>query len=103
MYAAQHLCFDLVLTVGFDFSFVRDMADRGFKRAGSKVADAKEAQTQMAREKGVLLVTYLNEGDIPESPSEPYLDELVKTHFVQPKVIPLPQELRVPTTSQWHV
>ena len=97
-----HLCYDLVLTVVFDFSLVGDMADRGFKRAGSKFADDKEAQTQMAREKGVLLVTYLNEGDIPESPSEPYLDELVKTNSVQPRVIPLPQELRVSTTSQRH-
>ena len=72
------------------------MADRGVKRAGSKVAEAKEAEIQRVREAGVLLITYLNEGDIPESPSEPFLEELVTSQQVvpPPKVIPLPQEFR---------
>jgi hypothetical protein len=71
--------------------------DRGVKRAGNKVADAKEAEVQKAREAGVLLVTYLNDGDIPDSPSEPFLEELVSSsqQSLPPKVIPLPQELRV--------
>ena len=46
--------------------------DRGVKRAGNKVADAQEAEIQRKREAGVLLVTYLNDGDIPDSPSEPF-------------------------------
>jgi hypothetical protein len=70
--------------------------DRGVKRAGNKVADAQEAEIQRKREAGVLLVTYLNDGDIPASPSEPFLEELVSSQqSVTPKVIPLPQELRV--------
>lgn len=60
------------------------------------MAEAKDAQVQKVREAGVLLVTYLNDGDIPDSPSEPFLDELVSSQqIVPPKVIPFPQELRV--------
>jgi hypothetical protein len=71
--------------------------DRGVKRAGKKIAEGNEAEIQRVRETGVLLVMYLNEGDIPESPSEPFLEELVTSQqAVQaPKAIPLPQELRV--------
>lgn len=69
------------------------------KRAGHKVAEAHEAEKQKVREKGVLMVMYLNEGDIPESPSEPFLEELVSSQqTIPPKVIPLPQELRVHAT-----
>jgi hypothetical protein len=75
------------------------MEDRGVKRAGKNVAEAKEAELQRVREAGVLLATYLNEGDIPESPSEPFLEELVTSQqsVPPPKIIPLPQELRVHT------
>jgi len=70
--------------------------DRGIKRAGRKLPEAKDAEVQKVREAGVLLVTYLNDGDIPDSPSEPFLEELVSSqHTVPPKVIPFPQELRV--------
>jgi hypothetical protein len=86
------------LTIDLDFSSVAEAAeDRGIKRAGKKVPEATEAEAQKKREAGVLLVTYLNDGDIPDSPSEPFLGELVTSQqIVQPKVIPLPQELRVP-------
>jgi len=95
-----------VLMVAFEFSELWDGAeDRGVKRAGIKVADAKEAEKQLIREKGVLMVMYLNEGDIPESPSEPFLEELVSSQqTIPPKVIPLPQELRVhiqPFLNAW--
>jgi len=82
--------------VALDFTALSDAEDRGVKRAGKKVAEAKDAQVQKVREAGVLLVTYLNDGDIPDSPSEPFLDELVSSQqIVPPKVIPFPQELRV--------
>ena len=79
--------------------------DRGVKRAGVKIAEGKEVEIQRGREAGVLLVMYLNEGDIPESPSEPFLEELVTSQQTvpPPKTIPLPQELRVntvPSVSQ---
>jgi hypothetical protein len=44
-----------------------------------------------------LLITYLNDGDIPESPSEPFLEELLELQKAagQPvKAIPLPMEVR---------
>jgi hypothetical protein len=76
--------------------------DRGVKRAGNKIAEATEAERQKVREKGVLLVMYLNEGDIPESPSEPFLEELVSSQqTIPPKIIPLPQELRVRTRTPY--
>ena len=84
----------------FEFPEIREASEeRGVKRAGSRVAEAKEAEVQKVREAGVLLVTYLNEGDIPESPSEPFLEELVTSQQTAPppKVIPLPQELRINT------
>jgi hypothetical protein len=84
----------------FEFPEIREGSeDRGVKRAGSKVAEASEAEVQKIREAGVLLVTYLNEGDIPESPSEPFLEELVTSQQTAPppKVIPFPQELKVHT------
>lgn len=66
------------------------------KRAGKKVPEGKEAEIQKGREAGVLMVTYLNDGDIPDSPSEPFLEELVASqNVVAPTIIPLPQELRV--------
>jgi hypothetical protein len=79
-----------------------DEENRGVKRAGVKVAESKEAEAQKIREAGVLLVSYLNEADIPDSPSEPFLEELVTSQQIvpPPKIIPLPQELRaqhVPT------
>jgi hypothetical protein len=42
------------------------------------------------------LFPYLNEADIPDSPSEPFLEELVTSQQAvpPPKIIPLPQELR---------
>ena len=77
--------------------------DRGVKRAGKKTAEGKEAELQRIRESGVLLVTYLNDGDIPESPSEPFLEELVSSQqTVPPKVIPMPQELRMQTVKLPH-
>ena len=84
----------------FDFSgLLETEEERGVKRAGRKVAEAKEAEKQRVREAGVLLVTYLNDGDIPDSPSEPFLEELVTSQqTVPPKIIPLPQELRVPVS-----
>lgn len=90
--------------LAFEFSELWDGADdRGVKRAGHKVADAQEAEKQRVREKGVLMVMYLNEGDIPESPSEPFLEELVSSQqTIPPKVIPLPQELRVYTILTYH-
>ncbi len=84
----------------FEFPEIREgTEDRGVKRAGSKVAEGKEAEGQKIREAGVLFVTYLNEGDIPESSSEPFLEELVTSQQTvsPPKVIPLPQEVRVNT------
>jgi hypothetical protein len=82
--------------VAFDFSVLPEAEERGIKRAGSKKPDAKDAETQKVREAGVLLVTYLSDGDIPDSPSEPFLEELVTSqHVVPPKIIPFPQELRV--------
>ena len=71
--------------------------DRGVKRAGKKIAEGSEAEIQKVREAGILLVMYLNEGDIPESPSEPFLEELVTSQRAvpPPKVIPFPQELRL--------
>ena len=76
-----------------------DEESRGVKRAGSKFAEAREAEVQKIREAGVLLVSYLSEGDIPDSPSEPFLEELVTSQQAvpPPKVIPLPQELRAQT------
>lgn len=78
----------------FEFMPDEEMAKRGVKRAGNKVAEKSEGEMQIARERGVLMVTYLNDADIPESPSEPYLEELVKSQSVPPKIIPLPAELR---------
>jgi len=72
-------------------------SDRGVKRAGRKPPEGIEAVNQKAREKGVLLVTYLNDGDIPESPSEPFLEELLELQkaAAQPvRTIPLPMEVR---------
>ena len=89
--------------LAFEFSELWDGAeDRGLKRAGHKVTDAPEAEKQKTREKGVLMVMYLNEGDIPESPSEPFLEELVSSQqTIPPKAIPLPQELRVDAPGSW--
>jgi hypothetical protein len=83
----------------FDFPELEESReDRGVKRAGNKTAEGKEAEIQMVREAGVLLVTYVNDGDIPESPSEPFLEELVTSQqTTPPKVIPLPQELKAQT------
>lgn len=68
------------------------------KRAGIKIAEGKEAEIQKVREAGVLLVTYVNDGDIPESPTEPFLEELVTSQQTKPpKIIPLPQELKIQT------
>jgi protein phosphatase 1 regulatory subunit 10 len=88
------------ITLEYDFSQDKELKSseesRGIKRAGRKVPDAREAEAQKLRESSVLMVTYLDDGDIPDSPSEPFLDELVASqNVVTPKVIPLPQELRV--------
>jgi hypothetical protein len=75
---------------------MQEMEERGVKRAGTKSPETPETLKQKQREQGVLLVTYLNEGDIPESPSEPFLEELLASQqTTTPKTIPLPQELRV--------
>lgn len=75
---------------------MQEIEERGIKRAGTKPPEAPESEKQKQREQGVLLVTYLNEGDIPESPSEPFLEELLASQqTITPKTIPLPQELRV--------
>jgi len=47
------------------------------KRAGNKSPYGKEAEKQKAREQGVLMVMYLNEGHIPDSPSEPFLGKSI--------------------------
>ena len=86
----------------FEFPEIKDgEEDRGIKRAGKKIAEGKEAEIQRRREAGVLLVMYLNEEDIPESPSEPFLEELVTSQqaVAPPKTIPFPQELRVNKVS----
>jgi len=87
---------DEILIVVFDFAGMQEMEERGVKRAGTKPPSSPESTKQKQREQGVLLVTYLNEGDIPDSPSEPFLEELLASQqTVTPKTIPLPMALRV--------
>ena len=96
--------YDSANFLAIDFSSLAESEeDRGIKRAGKKVAEGKEAEIQKVREAGVLLVTYLNDRDIPESPSEPFLEELVSSQqIIPPKVIPLPQDFRVRPLS-WRM
>ena len=92
----MNLVFERMLMKAFDFSTLLEKEERGIKRAGTKTPEAKDAKVQKVREAGVLLVTYLSDGDIPGSPSEPFLEELVSSQqIVPPKIIPLPQDLRV--------
>jgi hypothetical protein len=82
--------------VGWDFTGMEEKLERGKKRAGEKVAAQEDAEKQRTRERGVLLVVYFNDGDVPDSPSEPFLEELVASqNVVPPKTIPFPQELKV--------
>lgn len=96
--------FASVLTcLALDFSnkdLMKDRDSRGPKKAGMMPADSKSNEIEEQREQTAFLVIYNHEGEIPWTPSEKdAVSDASSAEPSNPKLIPLPFELRVRSTT----